>query len=86
MLRSATRDADQDVQDAMEDTMKEWQQRRRGNLNVDPANTTGNEAPVNLPLGPGEWDEPLGLPICVVCHGVGLEPSPLLQTESELMR
>ena len=71
MLRSATRDADQDVQDAMEDTMKEWQQRRRGNVNFDPANAPGNEAPVNLPLGSGEWDEPLGLPICVVCHGVG---------------
>lgn len=23
---------------------------------------------VKLPMGPGEWDEPLGLPLCVVCQ------------------
>jgi dynein light intermediate chain 1 len=23
---------------------------------------------VKLPLGPGEWDEPLGIPLCVVCQ------------------
>lgn len=23
---------------------------------------------VKIPLGPGEWDEPLGLPLCVVCQ------------------
>ena len=28
------------------------------------------EADVNVPLGQGEWDEPLGIPLCVVCHNV----------------
>ena len=23
---------------------------------------------VKIPLGPGEWDEPLGIPLCVVCQ------------------
>lgn len=27
-------------------------------------------AEVNLPLGPGEFDEPIGLPLCVVCQNV----------------
>ena len=27
-------------------------------------------ADVQIPLGPGEFDEPLGLPLCVVCQNV----------------
>ena len=71
MLRSATNGTDQNIQDSVDETMKEWQQRRRGASNFENAGTTSTEAPVSLPLGSGEWDEPLGLPICVVCHRVG---------------
>lgn len=54
---------------AAEETMKDWQQRRRG-APYEGGASTNNEAAVNIPLGQGEWDEPLGLPICVTCHGV----------------
>lgn len=51
--------------------MKEWQQRKRGLPTYDTGgSSTGNETSVTLPLSQGEWDEPLGLPLCVVCHGV----------------
>lgn len=30
--------------------------------------TSGNMENVKIPLGPGEWDEPLGIPLCVVCQ------------------
>ena len=51
--------------------MKEWQQRKRGISTYDTGGSnSSNEAAVNLPLSQGEWDEPLGLPLCVVCHGV----------------
>ncbi|KAI4136584.1 MAG: hypothetical protein L6R39_007718 [Caloplaca ligustica] len=51
-----------------EETMKEWQQRRRG-ATYEGASAATNDHAVNIPLGPGEWDDPLGLPICVACHG-----------------
>ncbi|KAL8733261.1 MAG: hypothetical protein Q9166_002278 [cf. Caloplaca sp. 2 TL-2023] len=50
-----------------EETMQEWQQRKRGTPYE--GGTATSEAGVHVPLGQGEWDEPLGLPICVACHG-----------------
>lgn len=51
-----------------EETMQEWQQRKRGATYE--GGTATSEAGVHIPLGQGEWDEPLGLPLCVACHGV----------------
>ena len=57
--------------ESMEQTMNEWQQRKRGTSAYDTGGSiTGNEGSVTLPLSLGEWDEPLGMPLCVVCHGV----------------
>lgn len=52
-----------------EETMKEWQQRRRG-APYEGASAVTSDTTINIPLGQGEWDEPLGIPICVACHGV----------------
>jgi len=30
--------------------------------------TSSSMENVKIPLGPGEWDEPLGIPLCVVCQ------------------
>ena len=60
---------DEDCKDLMEDTMKEWQQRRRGGAAND-STANANENAINVPLGQGEFDEPLGIPLCVACHGV----------------
>ena len=70
MLKTVIADFDQESQNAMEETMRYWQQRRRGGANLDSNGTATTEPVVNLPLSPGEWDEPLGLPVCVVCHRV----------------
>lgn len=70
-LRGITEGLDEEAQDAMAVTMKEWQQRRRGGTTYDMGGTgSASDSNVNIPLSQGEWDEPLGLPICVVCHGV----------------
>ena len=62
---------EQETKDVMDEVMKEWQQRKRGVSTYDTGNAgTGNDSNVTLPLSQGEWDEPLGLPLCVVCHGV----------------
>ncbi len=71
MLRHITSSLGDASTDFMEQTMKEWQQRKIGSSIYDTGgSSTGNEASVTLPLSQGEWDEPLGLPLCVVCHGV----------------
>lgn len=57
----------------MEATMKDWQKRRRGGSAYEASSgTTSNEGNVGIPLSQGEWDEGLGLPLCVVCHSVCL--------------
>lgn len=59
---------------AMEEGMSLWKERGRGgSLNLDGTTATAaTEGDVSLPLGPGEWEEPLGLPLCVVCQNVSL--------------
>ena len=63
---------DDDVKEVMGEVMQDWQQRRRGASAYDAASNSGvaREANVTIPLSPGEWDEGLGLPLCVVCQNV----------------
>lgn len=58
----------------MEEVMSQWKERGRGgSLNLDGTTATATgEGDVSLPLGPGEWEEPLGLPLCVVCQNVSV--------------
>ncbi|KAI4172562.1 MAG: hypothetical protein LQ346_008581, partial [Caloplaca aetnensis] len=67
-LRGIAVELDDDCKVAAEETMKEWQQRRRG-APYEGGSASTNDTSINIPLGPGEWDEPLGLPLCVACHG-----------------
>ena len=71
MLRGVTESLDDAPTVSMEQTVKELQKRKRELSIYDSGGAnTGNEGDVTLPLSQGEWDEPLGLPLCVVCHGV----------------
>ena len=71
LMRSITASLSDSSKDVLEVTMKEWQEKKRGISSYDPSGSgTGTEASVMLPLSQGEWDEPLGLPLCVVCHNV----------------
>lgn len=76
ILRAALGRLDNDCVEAMNDNMKQWTERRKGQAGegsreVDPD--------VPIPLGPGEWDEPLGIPICCVCQGA--EKTEILERE-----
>ncbi|KZF22969.1 hypothetical protein L228DRAFT_268335 [Xylona heveae TC161] len=66
MLRSVTNGLDNGAHDAMEEVMMDWRDRRRGAPQDSGGGGPRMDAP--LPLGPGEWDEALGLPLCVVCQ------------------
>ena len=69
MIRSIAVSMDNETEEVAERVMKEWQQRKRGVSTYDiGAANTSSESNVTLPLGEGEWDVPLGLPLCVVCH------------------
>lgn len=56
----------------MEEVMISWRDRGRGGNSLDGGGVSNStEGDVSLPLGPGEWEEALGLPLCVVCQNVG---------------
>jgi dynein light intermediate chain 1 len=72
LLRHVLISLDDETKIVMEETMTEWRDRKRG---MDPGSAgaqglTSSAGPVTIPLGPGEWDEGLGIPMCVVCQGV----------------
>ncbi|KAK7962975.1 uncharacterized protein PG986_003800 [Apiospora aurea] len=60
-----------DCKDAMEEVMIGWKDRGRGGttVNLDGTGAVPAEGDIALPLGPGEWEDGLGLPLCVVCQG-----------------
>ncbi|KAI9711573.1 MAG: hypothetical protein M1820_002138 [Bogoriella megaspora] len=65
ILRSILISLDDDCKDALEENIIRWRDKGRNGA-VDGAG--GNDGDASLPLGPGEWDEPLGVPLCVVCQ------------------
>lgn len=71
LIRCAIVALDEESKRVMEETMKEWQQRRRGGSAHDPI--ASGETNVTLPLSKGEWDESIGIPLCVVCHNVRIK-------------
>ncbi len=58
---------DDECKDVLEETITTWRERGRRGANETP---TGSalDTNVSIPLGPGEWDELLGVPLCVVCQ------------------
>lgn len=75
LFKSVTQKLDHAEHGEMEEVMDGWKMRGRGgsstNLDGTPsAAATGGDGDSTLPLGQGEWSEPLGLPLCVVCQNV----------------
>ncbi|KAI5203492.1 hypothetical protein AUEXF2481DRAFT_1539 [Aureobasidium subglaciale EXF-2481] len=63
LLNLATSSLDETAQIALQENMSTWQHRRDRDIAT---SMTDNHTP--LPLGPGEHDDPLGLPLLVVCQ------------------
>ncbi|KAI9047055.1 hypothetical protein LZ554_009129 [Drepanopeziza brunnea f. sp. 'monogermtubi'] len=70
LLRTLLVSLDGHCKEKMEEVMINWRDRGRGGHSLDGGgvNNPSSEADVSLPLGPGEWEEALGLPLCVVCQ------------------
>jgi dynein light intermediate chain 1 len=72
LLRTVLVSLSDECKETMEEVMINWRDRGRGGgMNLDgTASATATEGDVTLPLGPGEWEDALGLPLCVVCQNV----------------
>ncbi|RDA95356.1 hypothetical protein CP533_3480 [Ophiocordyceps camponoti-saundersi (nom. inval.)] len=73
VLEQVMRQISTEARDEMENVMASWKERGRGGatVNLDGTTTaigTAGDGDGLLPVGPGEWTEPLGLPLCVVCQ------------------
>ncbi|KAI1417342.1 putative motor protein [Hypoxylon sp. FL1857] len=70
LLRTVIMSLSPECKETMEETMNSWRDRGRtgGSVNLDGTGAVANEGDVALPLGPGEWEDALGLPLCVVCQ------------------
>ncbi|KAI9172349.1 Cytoplasmic dynein 1 light intermediate chain [Paramyrothecium foliicola] len=63
----------EDEREQMEEVIASWKERGRGGASTNLDGTTSaagtsGDGDGLLPLGPGEWTEPLGVPLCVVCQ------------------
>lgn len=72
ILKSVLDSLDNDCKDIMDEVMRSWRERRAGPVieGVTPAfvlNPQQQSSAPPPPLGPGEWDDPLGISICIVC-------------------
>ncbi|KAI9802577.1 MAG: hypothetical protein M1833_001650 [Piccolia ochrophora] len=69
LLRTVLVSLDDDCKEVMEEVMIAWRDRKRGSGGVD-AGESGvrPDGDVAIPLGPGEWEDALGVPLCVVCQ------------------
>jgi dynein light intermediate chain 1, cytosolic len=73
LLRVVVLGLSNECKNTMVELMHSWRDRGRGGASVNLDGTgapTGGEGDVSLPLGPGEWEDELGLPLCVVCQNV----------------
>jgi len=73
LFRSVTGKLGNEEHSEMEEIMDSWKNRGRGgastNLDGTPSATAASgDGDGSLPLGPGEWSDPLGLPLSVVCQ------------------
>jgi dynein light intermediate chain 1 len=64
VLRSLILSLDDTSKMVLEENIQTLQDKGR-NIGSEASSTMEN---VKVPLGPGEWDEPLGIPLCVVCQ------------------
>ncbi|RPA74517.1 hypothetical protein BJ508DRAFT_243855 [Ascobolus immersus RN42] len=62
LLRGIFTDLDDDCRQTLDEVVHDWESKRSTFTDA------GGGGEVVLALGPGEFDEPLGLPLCVVCQ------------------
>lgn len=79
LLRELLVSLSDDAKEVMEEIMLDWRENRKGGgvTSDGSGGLLGLKENVSIPLGPGEWDEALGVPVCVVCQNVGGKEIPV---------
>jgi len=67
LLRRVVLSLDDQTKIEMEECMNSWKERRAGPDAHNQSNEQKAGSAPAVPPGPGEWDEELGIPLCVVC-------------------
>lgn len=67
VLRSLIYSLDDPSKVVLEENLETIRDKGKG-LGGPETSTNAASEHVKIPLGPGEWDEPLGIPLCVVCQ------------------
>lgn len=67
LLRKVILSLDDQTKIEMEENMNSWKEKRAAPDAQNPSSEQKAAAAPVLPLGPGEWDEELGIPLSVVC-------------------
>ena len=80
LLRTVLVSLSNECKETMEEAMLAWRDRGRGGgTNLDGTTAVpAADGETDIPLGPGEWEDALGLPLCVVCQNVGVSRHPSL--------
>lgn len=65
VLRSLVQSLDDDCKIVLEENIHRWQRKGRASTTDGSVSIDGD---TGIHVGPGEWDEPLGIPVCVVCQ------------------
>ncbi|KAK4157375.1 dynein light intermediate chain-domain-containing protein [Chaetomidium leptoderma] len=70
LLRTVLISQSHECKETMEEVMVAWRDRGRGGgTNLDGTTAIpAADGEMDLPVGPGEWEDALGLPLCVVCQ------------------
>jgi len=85
LLRGIFTSLDDDCRRTLDDVAQAWESRRSTYADGGGGGGAGaGLGDVALPLGPGEFDEPIGLPLCVVCQNVGLFPRGLKMINEDM--
>ncbi|KAK4998577.1 hypothetical protein LTR66_002211 [Elasticomyces elasticus] len=68
LLRSVMLSLDDDCKEALDENVTTWQHKLAARTGTDANPGSALDMKMAMPLGPGEYDEPLGLPINVICQ------------------
>lgn len=77
LLRTVLVSLSTECKDALEEVIVSWRDRGRAGgvpSTLDGTTAAPSDTEAVLPLGPGEWEDALGLPLCVVCQNVRAQP------------
>jgi dynein light intermediate chain 1, cytosolic len=77
LLHALLRSLPSETVQSLQENIVEWRDRKRNDakdaaLSGADSGISNLDADVALPLGPGEWDSPLGVPLCVVCQNANI--------------